>query len=103
MTGSASVTLVAVARVRLMRKSARDSAARRVASFARSAWRAARRPMTMPTNSSRSRFSHSSGSSTASVNRGSTKRASYSRNEANAATMDAPVPKTTAMPTTAMR
>ncbi len=45
MTGSASVTLVAVARVRLMRKSARDSAARRVASFARSAWRAARRPI----------------------------------------------------------
>ena len=102
-TGMASDTLGAVASVRLIRNSARDSLARRAASSARAAWSAARRPMTIPTNSRRSRLSHSSGSLTARVNRGSTNRASYSRNEATAAATAAPVPNTTAIPTTAMR
>ena len=84
MTGSASAMLVAVARVRLIRNSARDSRALRAASLARSVCSAARRPMTIPTNRNNSRFSHSAGSSTVIVKRGSTNNASYSRNEANA-------------------
>ena len=93
----------AVASKRLIANSEVDSAARRAASCVRSAPSAARRPTTIATNRNSSRSSHSRGSATTRLKRGSVKTASYTRNAATAVPSAAHSPKLRPAMTTGTR
>ena len=79
--GSTSSVDGRVASSRLTEKSARASRSRATAVSSRMRSRAAIWPTSRPTARSRTRLSHSPGSATVSVRRGSTNRRSYSRND----------------------